>query len=308
MEQKRHTTETEKLLALAPEDIGLEPNYLDDDLFIIDNAKWLTNPPTCRPNLNIIAICLSGKLQMLLNGSPIELQKNTVFICPPNTTFSDVMTSPDFEYMALAITSQALQTYLHSYIEIWNQAIYVSKTYVYSMVEGDLAFYQKFYDLVKLCLNPPIGRQTSWSPYRGDVVKGLIGTGMLGLCNFLQLKQATPTATLQQSVSIFNRFLNLLQNSKVKHQTVEHYATELCISTKYLTVISKKSSGKTANDWIREYTLSDIIYYLRNTTLSIKEISNKTGFPNTSFFGKYVKEHLGCTPIEYRNQNKIQTE
>jgi AraC-like DNA-binding protein len=26
------------------------------------------------------------------------------------------------------------------------------------------------------------------------------------------------------------------------------------------------------------------------------------GFPNTSFFGKYVKEHFGCTPTQLRQQ------
>ncbi len=50
--------------------------------------------------------------------------------------------------------------------------------------------------------------------------------------------------------------------------------------------------------------MSDITYFLRNTDLSIKEICAKLGFPNPSFFGKYVKEHFGCTPLEYRMQRQ----
>lgn len=34
--------------------------------------------------------------------------------------------------------------------------------------------------------------------------------------------------------------------------------------------------------------------------MSIKEISNYLEFPNLSFFGKYVKAHLGCSPTEFR--------
>jgi AraC-type DNA-binding domain-containing proteins len=86
---------------------------------------------------------------------------------------------------------------------------------------------------------------------------------------------------------------------------VNDYAAQLCISAKYLTIISKKNSGRTANAWIQEYTLSAITNYLRTTDLSVKEISHRLGFSNTSFFGKYVKDHLGCSPLEYR-RNKTE--
>nr|WP_314996334.1 helix-turn-helix domain-containing protein [uncultured Prevotella sp.] len=48
--------------------------------------------------------------------------------------------------------------------------------------------------------------------------------------------------------------------------------------------------------------MSAITNYLRTTDLSVKEISHRLGFPNTSFFGKYVKDHLGCSPLEYRRK------
>ncbi|MBR1622282.1 MAG: AraC family transcriptional regulator [Prevotella sp.] len=91
-----------------------------------------------------------------------------------------------------------------------------------------------------------------------------------------------------------------MNTSHVKHRPVEYYASELCISPKYLSVICKNNSGKTANEWIREHVLEDIRYYLRNTDYSIKEICNQLGFPNPSFFGKYVKEHFGVTPAQFR--------
>ena len=80
------------------------------------------------------------------------------------------------------------------------------------------------------------------------------------------------------------------------------YADELCITPKYLSVVCKNNSGKTASEWITEHLLEDIRYYLRQTDMSIKEVSHQLGFPNTSFFGKYVKEHFGMTPIQFRRQ------
>lgn len=46
--------------------------------------------------------------------------------------------------------------------------------------------------------------------------------------------------------------------------------------------------------------LEDIRYYLKQTDYSIKQICDLLGFPNPSFFGKYVKEHFGQTPAYFR--------
>ena len=82
---------------------------------------------------------------------------------------------------------------------------------------------------------------------------------------------------------------------------MESYAAELCISPKYLSVICKRCSGKTANEWITEHVIEDIRYYLKQTDLSIKQICDRLGFPNSSFFGRYVKDHFGMPPSQFRN-------
>ena len=43
-----------------------------------------------------------------------------------------------------------------------------------------------------------------------------------------------------------------------------------------------------------------IAYYDPMTQKSIKEIACELEFPNLSFFGKYVKKHLGMSPKAYR--------
>ena len=30
----------------------------------------------------------------------------------------------------------------------------------------------------------------------------------------------------------------------------------------------------------------------------------RLGFPNTSFFGKFIKEHLGCSSMQYRSYGR----
>ena len=98
------------------------------------------------------------------------------------------------------------------------------------------------------------------------------------------------------------RFLMLLAEDDSRHHTVEYFASQLCVTPKYLSVICKQETGKTPSAWIRERLIEKIRYYLLNTSLSAKEIAHRVDMPNSSFFGKFVKQHFGCTPMEYRNK------
>lgn len=300
MENEKGMTETEKLLSMAPGSIAPESNYLDDELMLIDNVKLLGLPDAVQPNMNIIAICLQGRLHAELNGEPLEISAHEIFICPPETRVTNLMVTPDFEYQALCITNRALQLFLRSYLNVWNQVTYVRKIRIYKMSGEDIEFYTKVYDLLRVCMRK--SEDFEDKEYRREMINGLLSTTLIGFCFFMSRQVQVQSESSRQNISLFNQFLNLLQTTPQKHQPVDYYASKLYISSKYLTVICKKNSGKTANEWIREYTLSDITYYLRNTDISIKAVSAKLGFPNTSFFGKYVKEHFGCTPVEYRTQ------
>ena len=280
--------------------LEFNPNYADDDLIIIDNIKLLGVPDALYTNMNLIVLCLKGKAQMFVNGESFEISQNDIFICPPEMSLESVLISPDFEYQALCVSNRLLQLSLNDNINIWNQLVYIQKIRVIKVEDNDDGIREKSSLLLKAWVEREINDDFE-KKYRLEIIKSLIHTMLLGLC-FCLHRQMEYAADSKQNLSLFNRFLELLQTTEAKHQPVEYYASKLCISAKYLTIISKKNSGKTANEWIQEYKLSAITKYLRTTDWSIKEISNLLGFPNTSFFGKYVKDHLGCSPLEYRRR------
>ena len=78
------------------------------------------------------------------------------------------------------------------------------------------------------------------------------------------------------------------------------YAQQLSISPKYLSLVVKRISGRTALEWIENYVTMELRVVLKNSTKSIKEIAEDMNFPNQSFLGKYFKEHVGMTPSKYR--------
>lgn len=299
MKQKRANT-TAFLLSQYEGNLELTPDFVDEDLILIDNIKLLGVPDAVYMNMNLLVLCTKGKAQFAVNGESYEITANDAFVCPPEMTLDSVLISPDFEYQALCITNRLLQIALRDYINVWNQLVYIQKMRVIKMEERDNGIRINSTLLLKAWIEREVHNDVE-AKYRAEIIKGLISTMLLGMCYCLH-RQIDENVESKQNVSLFNRFLELLQTTEAKHQTVEYYASKLCISAKYLTIISKKNSGKTANEWIQEYKLSAITNYLRTTDWGIKEISNLLGFPNTSFFGKYVKDHLGCSPLEYRKK------
>lgn len=272
--------------------------YSDNEIVVVDSIQQFTEINAAHIAMNVIMICTNGKIQARMNDMQMSLSKNQVAIVPQNVLVTDIMISPDFDMKAMFLTTSILQSLLREKMMIWNDMMYVHHNHVITLDDEDVDNYSQFYDMLRSAVE-----RGNKKPFRKEVVQSLLKVALLALCG--EMKLMLPEDNLSEETKLsnshFQRFLEVLHNSEVKYHTVEYYASELCISPKHLTSICKRISGKTANEWIREQVIEDIRYYLKKTDLSIKQVGNRVGFSNTSFFGKYVKQHLGMTPMEYRN-------
>lgn len=294
----KHSMQQEEVtIQTLTDNEGIQVGYSDNDIVIIDSIQKFAEISAAHVSMNAIAICTQGKVQGTLNGKTIELHKNQVAIIPQNVVVTDLMVSPDFDLKAMFFTNRILQSFLREKMPIWNEVVYIRRLNVVTLEDDDMQFYTYFYEMLRMCFY-----RGDNHPFRTDIIRSLLRAAILGLCGGLKQRILADEVSPETSIANnhFQRFLDLLHSVVVKHRTVEWYASELCISPKYLSAICKKHSGKTANEWITEHVLEDIRYYLKQTDYSIKQICDLLGFPNPSFFGKYVKEHFGMTPGQLR--------
>ena len=99
---------------------------------------------------------------------------------------------------------------------------------------------------------------------------------------------------------LFRRFLSLLATDITTSREVQYYADKLCITPKYLTIVTRQISGKSATEWITRSVILNAKALLSSTQLTIQQVSNRLNFPNPSFFGQYFLRHTGMTPKEFR--------
>ena len=278
------------------EDIQI--GYLDKDIVLVDSIQKYVEVSSAHLSMNVIIFCIKGKIQALMNGQRLDLQEGQIAIVPPNVTVTDIMKSPDFNLKAMFFTNRILQSFLREKISVWNDMMYIHRQYVFTLSDDHIDLYNHFYDMLLLSFSQKFN-----SRYHTDIIQSLFQAAILVCCGMLDQNLVSDSKVGHEKTADyhFKRFLDLLNASPYKRRSVASYANELYISPKHLTAIVKKSSGKTANQWIKERLLEEIRFYLKQTDLSIKQVSDKLDFPNPSFFGKYVKEHLGMTPGEFRD-------
>lgn len=295
----------EKTISVLKQEIGnknITICYSDDDVIFMTDVGEYDDNATMRLGMNCILVCTSGRSQAAINGQTLFIEKYDLIILPPHTAISDMMFSKDFRCMAFGCTNAILQVFLHQHMDLWNKAIYIQKFNMTKLTDEDMDFMKKYAEIVSMTMNPSVPQDKT--NLRKELIHAIIRSALIGLCMLLENRMAESESIKTGSPSIFHDFLNMLTEEEVKHRTVKYYADKLFITPKYLTIICKRSSDKTATQWIQEYLIENIRYYIMSTDKSMKEIADILEFPNTSFFGRYVKEHFDTTPMELRRQKK----
>ena len=102
--------------------------------------------------------------------------------------------------------------------------------------------------------------------------------------------------------SYVDGFLSMVETYCLKEKKLDFYANSLCISTKYLSMIVAKTTGKKASKWIMDFVIAAANNLLSSTSLQIGEIAEEVGFSNSSDFCRYYRTYTGLTPLQYRRE------
>ena len=112
-----------------------------------------------------------------------------------------------------------------------------------------------------------------------------------------------PTTSNRQ-MELFHRFVSLVHDCCIEEREVSFYADKLCISTRYLSAIVRRTTHQSAKELIDKIVIMEIKVLLQNTTLPIQEIAYKMHFPDQSYLGRYFKKHTGISPSAFRQESR----
>ena len=94
--------------------------------------------------------------------------------------------------------------------------------------------------------------------------------------------------------------INFVSENFSKEISSKSVADALHIDGSYFCRLFKANFGCNFQDYLSRYRIEKAKTMLKNSDLSVSEISEKVGFNSFSYFSKCFKEHTCMTPSEYR--------
>ena len=276
-----------------------ELDYSDGELAIINHLTFCSRMHATQIDKVFIVICSQGELRFEMDGTDYAITKDEVFVGYPNAIYNHFEATYDLRCRLVSLSKSLLQEMLYPNQNIWNKTLFLKKHYIIHLSEEEVA--------MQNCMNTVLtyNLKSNKTTFQKEIIHSLVQCVIYELCRTLStFVQSESSQETNQRKILFDRFVSLLTSNDIKKQPLSYYADKLCVSTRYLTMVCREVSGRTAYDWICDYVQNDVRFYLLHTNLSIKEIAVKLGFCNLSFFGKYVRENLGKSPSEFRRQLK----
>ncbi|MGM9798953.1 MAG: helix-turn-helix domain-containing protein [Parabacteroides sp.] len=276
-----------------------QPLYMDGDIAIIDFQKC--DVPELQEGVRLDCFmflpCASGHLRLSVNTHTQQLSAGDILLCRPNDQLSAFEFSPDFRGMLMCISREAIRDSIRLDNIVWKSTFVLNENPILRLSEEELQLFSLYGQMIDYRL------RMKNRPYGKEVMAALVRAILLDLLvNIRSTHPEQPDPYYRRKDSLFQAFMEKISSMEVKPRSVTWYAEQLCVTPKYLTSICKKSCGRTAFDLINEAVLTDVRYQLKYSQKSIKEIADYLDFPNISFFGKYVRHHIGCSPKEYRRR------
>ncbi|MBE6302917.1 MAG: AraC family transcriptional regulator [Bacteroidales bacterium] len=268
-------------------------DYIDNDLIIYSDVKDLPfKEDVLKTAMVTIGVCFKGRMQLDINDSPYQVKPNDILICPPNAYIKNAWLSPDFECDILCLSPRVVTDFIPKN-RLWDKINMLS---AYPIIHVD----NENRHIFELCMKMLKEKlRASSSKYKKEIVYSIVKTYLLELLENINLDEV-PQKDFSRKEILYKNFMKLLSSQTIKPRSLTWYSNKLCVSPKYLSAICKEISEKTAFAWINEFVLNDIKHLLLNTDKSMKEIADYYNFPNSSFFGKYIRHHTGYSPGEYR--------
>ena len=272
--------------------------YNDGEIFFADNIKSI--PGLMKQfKVNFIAylIVTEGRLSLDMNGINYQLDRNCSLFVDRKMVIENVKHTENFSCVICAMSADMGFSFFNK--SLIQSIMHIIANPVIKMEQAEVDLMMKYYELLVFKMDHQelnMGRET---------VRDIIRCFAYDLLSNLNrhLDTDADSDMLRQGDRIYRRFMLLLAENTNVNRSVKSYADELCVSPKYLTSVCRRHSDYTASELIATSIVSRIKQLLLYSDLSIKEVATEMGFDNLSFFGKYVRKHLGLSPNNYRKAN-----
>ena len=240
-------------------------------------------------------IVLHGWITMLYNGREVHYTKDDLIIYTPGAAVSVLSISDNYRGICLvadkdfAFESPTLRNAIRA---AYLPAVELSESRL-TLAEVDLQNLMELMGIIRRYLFSPD------HPFRSESLRTTYGLFLLEL-NAIQERTICNRRFPKRIEELFFDFLRLVPIHFAEHHDVAFYASQLCITPRYLSQIVRDISGRTVIDYINQMLLMEASYLLQQSSLPIVQIADRLHFSESASFTRFFTRMKGMTPREFR--------
>lgn len=242
----------------------------------------------------LVIFCTKGHMRVRLNLTEYELKANDVLITLPNSIGECLEFSHECQLAILAYsgTNFSAEMNLAGTIQIRK---FLTQHSLLHLSKEELEDFFIIYNQMRRKI------QSTDYIFKKEVLMSCMQMLFYNCYNLIAIRSKTehlPVESRQQM--LFESFLEEVQKHYTRQRNINFYADILCITPKYLSQMVFKVSERYAGDWIRDYVILEAKAMLKSKKYTVQQVSDILNFANASFFGKYFKSTVGCSPRKYQ--------
>lgn len=274
---------------------------LENELVLVDNLGSGVGPASdfvsasypFKLTFTLVMFCLHGFMRVRLNLKEYTLVENDVLVVLPGYIGECLEVSKDMEAVAMGFGGNRL---MRDYQSSLNMSFrkFLTFTSLIHLSQSEMEESMNLYRLMRLKLEQP------GYMFKLEAVLGYLQVLYYNGCQWITDYNRQELQRVEnRKQRLFEAFLELVQTHYAEQRSMGFYAGKLCLTPKYLSQVIWEVSGRYATDWIRDYVILNAKALLKSRQYTVQQVSDLLNFSNASFFGKYFKAAVGCTPRKY---------
>lgn len=238
-----------------------------------------------------------GWLTFVYHGKELTLHENDLYIYSPGLSVTVLAASEDYRGICLLADENVTLE-----IPTFQRLAQIAYHPVVQLNEPKLSLPAETAGLIRKRMEEIKDYLLSDKAGKSEILKHLYAVFLLELQD--AQKQSIQTATVSKRVEeLFIRFVRLLPSNCSTHHEIGFYASELSITTTYLSRIVRAVSGRTVMDYIDQFLVLEATFLLKTTSQSISQIADHLHFYDIASFSKFFSRMTGVSPKKYRGMS-----
>lgn len=277
--------------------IGIYDNLDDECDFGSDfnaeekHAEYL--PAKIRFTLGLY--CHDGSIDLSANLNDYHMLPGDMMICPSGTIVSDIYFSTDCRIAVFCVSdANAIDRNTSADIGRLVMAMGTGPLHM-SLRESFRDALAQHCRMLRLWLSEPDFAMRAQAFY--STLQSMI---IMVAASLSAPAEAGDIPKTSRAMQLYRRFLEVVDRNYRENRKLSFYADRCCVTGKYLGKIVHEISGRHPADIIRDHVILEAKAMLRSGHYTVRQVSDELHFANPSFFCRYFRQAVGCSPLHFR--------